>query len=297
MRVLHIDTGREMRGGQWQVAFLLEGLCRAGIECELLTPPHGELARRVSEQGIRVEAPTLGRIMKRSRHCDIVHAHTGRAHTLALAARGGRLVVARRVAFPVRRNALSRWKYQRPSRFTAVSEYVKKTLVAADVKAEKVSVVYDGVPELEPSRPSGRIIALASTDPGKGTALAREAAARAGLELQLVTDLREALRDAGLLVYLTEEEGLGSGALLAMSAGVPVLASRVGGLIEVVEDGNTGVLVENDASAVAAALRELMANRSGLEAMGRRARDRVAERFSVERMVEQTRKVYEETLA
>ena len=59
----------------------------------------------------------------------------------------------------------------------------------------------------------------------KGTALALEGARLAGVRGHLSTDLELDLKDAGLFVYITRSEGLGSGVLLAMSAGVPVVAS------------------------------------------------------------------------
>ena len=43
MRVLHIDTGREMRGGQWQALHLLQGLAERGIASRLLSPPDSDL--------------------------------------------------------------------------------------------------------------------------------------------------------------------------------------------------------------------------------------------------------------
>ena len=45
-----------------------------------------------------------------------------------------------------------------------------------------------------------------------------------------------------MFVYITESEGLGSAVLLAMAAGTPVIASRVGGLPEAIEDGVNGLL-------------------------------------------------------
>jgi starch synthase len=112
-----------------------------------------------------------------------------------------------------------------------------------------------------------------------------------------VSELRAALADPGLFVYLTDLEGLGSGALLAMSAGVAVLASRVGGLVEVVEDGLTGVLVANEAGAVAEAMQQMMRDPERRRQMGLRGRERVAQQFTVDRMQSETMKVYEEVLA
>jgi hypothetical protein len=79
---------------------------------------------------------------------DLVHAHDARAHAVALAALVGRrtipLVVTRRVAFVPR----GRIKYgPRVARFIAISNAVKDALVAGGVDAQRIDVVYSGVPK------------------------------------------------------------------------------------------------------------------------------------------------------
>lgn len=281
-----------MRGGQYQALYLIRGLVERGHACTLLAPPDSALARAASERGLDVRPLALARLWRLSRAADLVHTHSGRAHTLAAVVAAPRLVVSRRVAFPVRRGPLSRWKYRRASHFVAVSSYVKKTLLEADVPVEKVSVVYDGVPLLEPSRLGPRVVAPATEDPRKGSLLAREAAARAGVALQFSLDLPRDLGDAGLFVYITHQEGLGSAVLLAMAAAVPVVASRAGGLPEAVEHGVTGLLTENSVAAIAASIRALQQDRETAVAYGRQGRRRVQERFTISRMVEETEAVY-----
>lgn len=100
-----------------------------------------------------------------------------------------------------------------------------------------------------------------------------------------------------MLVYLTGSEGLGSGALLAMSAGVPVIASRVGGLPEIVRHRETGLLVENTAESVAAAIRELTEDRALARRLGEAGRRAVSERFTVQHMVRRTMEVYKQALS
>src|SRR5437763_490094 len=78
----------------------------------------------------------------------------------------------------------------------------------------------------------------------KGAHFAEELAQRTGVNIKLVSRLEDDLAGAALLVYISESEGLGSGALLAMSASVPVIASRVSGLLEVIRHGENGMLVE-----------------------------------------------------
>ena len=93
-------------------------------------------------------------------------------------------------------------------------------------------MVYDGVPLLGTGA-CGAAVAPAIGGCRKGTALApeREPGGRRGY----LRTWNAICATRGCFVYLTQSEGLGSGALLAMSAGVPVIASNVGGLPEIVE--------------------------------------------------------------
>jgi len=89
-------------------------------------------------------------------------------------------------------------------------------------------------------------------------------------------------------------EGLGSAALAAMAAGVPVVASSVGGLSEVVESGKTGFLVSD--GDFATPVRRLLEDAALAARMSQAGRERVQREFSVERMVEKTVAAYHEVL-
>ncbi len=286
-----------MRGGQWQAFYLMEGLAAAGHRQVLAAPAGSGLLRRAAEAGWETAPLRLAALWRLVRQAEIVHAHTGRAHALAAAVDAPRLVVSRRVAFPVKRNLLSRWNYTRPRRFLAVSEHVKRTLLDAGVEADRIRVVYDGAPELPPSAGGAGIVAPATDDPRKGASLLRAAAARAGVRVLFSADLVRDLSRADLFVYLSRSEGLGSGVLLAMSAGVAVIASRVGGLPELVEHGACGLLTENNPEAVAGAIRRLAGDAELRAAFGRQGRQRARERFSLERMITATMEVYREVLS
>lgn len=146
MRVLHLDAGKTMRGGQWQVLRLIDGLLSAGVECTLLARPGSPLFAAASRRGWRVEPLGLMRAMRLARQHDVMHVHDARSHTIGALMPGAPLVVARRVAFAVR----SRWNYGRARCYIAVSECVKSVLMAGGVPEGKIVVVYDGVPPLEP---------------------------------------------------------------------------------------------------------------------------------------------------
>ena len=292
MRILHLDSGKEMRGGQWQVLRLIEGLAEAGVESTLLASDGAPLFTAALERGLRVGRWSLARTALLSRRHDLVHAHDARSHTLGAFAAGSPLVVSRRVAFPVRPG----WKYDRPRRYLAVSVFVESVLASAGIPKEKIDVVPDGVPLLEPAQGDTILAPANPADPQKGDELARLAARLAGVDLQFSTSLEADLRHAGLLLYVTYSEGLGSGVLLAMSAGVPVVASRVGGIPEMIRHGENGLLAENTPEALAAAIRELRAAPSLARRLGEAARRTVAERFTVEHMVRRTMEVYRRVL-
>jgi glycosyltransferase involved in cell wall biosynthesis len=86
--------------------------------------------------------------------------------------------------------------------------------------------------------------------------------------------------------------------LESMAAGAPVVATRVGGTPEALTDGATGLLVSpGDAGAIARAVSRLLDDRDLAARLGRAARVRIAEQFSVARMVSATEALYAELLA
>ena len=308
MRVLHLDAGKSMRGGQWQALRLIEGLAAEGIESTLLARPDSPLFEAARSAGARVRSLGFLRAAWEARRHDLVHAHDSRSHTMAALAGGAPLIVSRRVAFggsltlrAEARPALARWKYNRAARYIAVSEHVKAILAERGVPGEKIAVVYDGVPLLA-SRPdlgseNAPLLALSNAeDAQKGAALAAEAARMAGAGLRFTSDPERDLPGAAAFLYITYSEGLGSGALLAMSAGVPVIVSAVGGLKEIVQHGENGLLVENSAAAIASAIRELLGDRKFAARLGAAGRRTVEERFTVDLMVRRTIEVYQQTL-
>ena len=281
MRILHLDAGREMRGGQWQVLRLIEGLAAAGVESTLLARQDAPLYTAARKLGWRVEPLGVTRALGCLRGHSLIHAHDARSHSLGAFLRGRPLVVSRRVAFPVG----SHWKYGRARRYLAVSGFVKNVLMRGGVPEEKISVVYDGVPILEVSH-------------GKQVlGLEKDSALLARMGLRMVVNLEEEIAEAAVLVYITTSEGLGSGALLAMSAAVPVIASNIGGLTEVIRHGENGLLVDNDEAAINGAIRKLLAHPEQAHQIGAAARRTVLERFTVDRMVSGTLEAYRRVLA
>lgn len=289
MRILHLDTGRELRGGQRQVLLLMRELCRQGAEQALLARDGSPLLETARAEGFDAGPISLAAVFRRSGGPGIVHCHDGRSHTLAAIASRRPFVVSRRVAFAPGRGLLDRWKYRRAAAYLAVSEYAMAQLMAAGVEKGKIHVVRDAIvaPEGVSDR-TGGIVALEMNDPLKGGELLKSIHTPVRLE----RDLEEGLRTAEVFLYLSRMEGLGSAALLAMAYGVPVVASRVGGLPEVVRHGEHGFCVGNGAEEIDDALRSLLADPERARAMGRRARAWVTEECRAERIVRRTLEVY-----
>jgi hypothetical protein len=291
MRILHLDSGREMRGGQWQALRLHAGLLQRGHESFLLARDDSPMLATAQKAKLPCAVLRPLRIAAMSLGYDLVHAHDARSHTMGAVLVSKPLVVSRRVAFPVRDAAMSRLKYSRASLFLAVSRHVALQLRNAGVGHDRIEVVYDGVAVPPEMAHGDAIIAPHTLDPQKGMALAQAAAKLAGVGIEISVDLPADLPRARALVYLTHSEGLGSGVLLGMAYGVTVIASNVGGIPELIQDCVNGILVENEPKSVAAALRCID------PALGKAARATVLQRFSEDHMIKATITAYKQVLA
>ncbi len=111
------------------------------------------------------------------------------------------------------------------------------------------------------------------------------------------TDIRDWLERADVFVHSSRWEGFGIVLLEAMLAGLPVVATRVSAVPEVVADGETGLLVEaGDHTGLAAHLETLLTDRERAAALGEAGRQRALNEFSVGRMAERTLMLYGEVL-
>lgn len=100
-----------------------------------------------------------------------------------------------------------------------------------------------------------------------------------------------------VLCLMSQWEGLPMSILEAMSVGLPVVATAVGGVAEAVLDGRTGLLVPRTVEALVAALENLQEHPDRLAAMQVAARAFFMERFTLEQVVAQYQAVYEESFA
>jgi glycosyltransferase involved in cell wall biosynthesis len=175
MRVLHLDSSLDWRGGQQQVSYLADGLKTRPLDQKLVVRAGGRLADRLRSQDLLVRTLRLrsewdpaslvglGRIIGEFRP-DIVHAHDSRTLGMAVflkkLGQRFRLVASRRVAFPVRSNPLWKQKYQKsPDRIIAVSRYIEESLIRQGIAPQKIKLIYDGLRLPVEPRPEERSVA------------------------------------------------------------------------------------------------------------------------------------------
>lgn len=159
LRVVHVDTERGWRGGERQAFWLAERLVRLGHHSVMAVRPDEPLAAKAEEAKLPIvplspfsemdilAAMTLRRAIIKE-DADIVHAHSGHAVSLAALATMGtraRMVLTRRVSFPLKRNPASLWKYARADAMIAVCRATADALVASGIESARITVAYSGV--------------------------------------------------------------------------------------------------------------------------------------------------------
>jgi starch synthase len=162
-------------------------------------------------------------------------------------------------------------------------------------------------PLLEAARalPEDVSLVLCASSPDTPELLARLEAAVAGrprvrwINAMLpVAEVVELYSHAAVFVCPSIYEPFGLINLEAMACGTPVVATRVGGIPEVVVDGETGGLVPpGDEAALARALRDALADPARARRMGDAGRRRVEAHFSWDRIAERTLEVYRDAVA
>lgn len=356
LKVLHLDTGKDLRGGQWQLLMLARSLRKRGCQQLIVSPEGSPLAAEAAMAGMETwSAPLHGAASARavmrlrrtitSRGFDVLHAHDGRAQTLSwLASCHAPVcrVASRRVAFLPRFHAMHRLKYTYTCHgIIAVSDFVRKLLIESGIPPAHIEMVPDGVvlPEALPdsgckeemrrrwrleesdfvighagaftaekgqqilleafqlaanSLPQGRLL-LAGDGPFRESLQARWHHQADDCRVQFlgyIEDISSLMNCLDLFVMPSLKEGLGSSAIIAMAYGIPVIASRVGGLPEIVEDGKTGWLVPpGDVSALVRAVLAAVADSAGRLRISQNARDK-ARLFRDDIMAERTIEFY-----
>jgi glycosyltransferase involved in cell wall biosynthesis len=170
------------------------------------------------------------------------------------------------------------------------------------LRGKGLEALVDAFARLAPAHPNGHLLIVGS---GDGQVLANEAqlreqVARAGLAPQVsfagrVDAVHDWLRASDLFAFPSLFEALGLSLVEAAACGLPAVASRTGGIVDVIEDGGSGLLVEpGSAPALAAALGLLLESPSLRAAWGRRARAIASARFDFEASIARYRTLFAE---
>lgn len=184
----------------------------------------------------------------------------------------------------------------------AQDEFVAGTV--ARVSAEKnLDLLVDVAAAIAPDGAGPLRIVIAGEGPGLAALRERVASGGLGRTIMLTGachDVPRMLASFDVFVQTSSTEGLPNAVMEAMAAGLPVVATRVGGTEEVVQEGVTGFLIEPEepriVEAIASRLHDLAQNRQTAAGLGSAARARIAAEFSMTRMVDETISVYEASM-
>ncbi|SBV26812.1 Glycosyltransferase involved in cell wall bisynthesis [Micromonospora krabiensis] len=157
-----------------------------------------------------------------------------------------------------------------------------------------------------PALPGRRVLLVAGDGPDSAAiadALCGAAAGTSGretLDVRLLgsrADIPDLLAASDLFVFPSLHENLSNALLEAMAHGLPVVASAVGGNVEVLRDGDGVLVPSGDPRALAEALTPLLASSSTRYELGARARRRVSDRYSLDVMLDALDAAYRRILA
>jgi glycosyltransferase involved in cell wall biosynthesis len=355
---LHLDAGRDFRGGQRQVLALVRGLAARGQRVQLCCPHTSPLFAAATAAGVPCRALTLRsgfdfpsavRLARwvRDLDVDLVHVHDARSHGIARVAQGmsrhrglaANLFVTRRNV-GVGTTSLDRLKYVAPgTSFVAISNAVRESLLRVGVDPGRVMVVPSGIDverfaaanpngddpwELrrrgawvigcvgQLSREKNHAVLLAAfarvarEAPQAHLLLVGDGPLRGALERQAGTlgvrdrvtftgrldDVVPAYRSLAVFALASDREGLCTSILDAMAAGVPVVTTAAGGVLEIARHGESALVVPTREPAALAGALQLIRQQPELAARLVAGGRRVAAGHSLERMVEGTLEAY-----
>lgn len=305
MRILHLSSERTWRGGEQQIAYLMQELKEKNIEVFAASRRGSEFSQRMISRGFNViEFPFSSEIdfvtaikiknFVKKNNIDIVHMHTGHGHTLGVLSHflghEAKLVLSKRTDYPVKDNFFSKWKfnYKGINKILCVSGKIKEVISKDINDKEKLEVVYSGVDiekfpktltreikkEFNLPKDSKVVINTSALAEHKdfptfiktakvltqkhddlyfviyGDGPLKEEVKNLieveKLEKKVILagfqkNLETVIGSADLFLITSKDEGLGTSILDAFSAKLPVVATRAGGIPEIVIHEKTGL--------------------------------------------------------
>jgi len=360
--ILHVSSAKTWRGGEQQIAYLVQELRLKGVTQYVFCVEKAPLATWCESQGITAityrkrnsfDLPLANRIrvICKENKITILHAHDSHAHTFAWLsaecfANPTPIVVSRRVDFPINhRNLFTRRKYNHPriKAIICISHQIKKILAPAIRDNHKLTVVHSGIDASKFTAASGKlrqtynlskdiplvgnIAAIADHkdyftfvntakilldrglnirfliiggDGGQQVAIENYIKANELENYILLTGYREDIpaifSELDVLLFTSKEEGLGTTILDAFACRVPVVATRAGGIPEMIEHQRTGLLADiGDFTTLASHVETLLTNFLLRQELTQQAWEQLRE-FSKESMATGVLVVYKKVL-
>ncbi|UOD33905.1 glycosyltransferase family 4 protein [Deferribacteraceae bacterium V6Fe1] len=301
VKILHVDTGKEWRGGQRQALLLHKGLLENGFESYLVANSKGELINKFDKNILPFDFKgevnplsilNLTKIINKIKP-DIVHSHDAHSLTplviIKMLGKDFKLLHTRRVDFSVKKNLFSTLKYTNKyvNKIIAISEAIKNILINDGIDGNKIEIIYSGVEFKNPDNYEcpddlkkileghyivGCIANFADHKDHKTLikAFNKLFELRKDVKLLLigdgplfneVVDFAKALPCFGNIVFAgfrkdvysclkcmdifamtSKEEGLCTSIIDALSFGLPVIATKAGGIPELILDNINGLL-------------------------------------------------------
>lgn len=358
MKVLHLSSERTWRGGEQQIAYLIEELEKLNHNNFVICKKGSAFEKYCLNFGIEYLAvPFAGEwdlftAYEIKNFCsyfniDIIHAHSSHSHAMSVYANilGAKtpVILSRRVDFPVGRTIFSRFKYNHGSikKIICVSDCIKSIMVNSVYRPSRCLTIHDGIDltkfsgtERNPGireqlgigknqKIVGNISAIAPhkdyytfidtaekvfsrrndivfliVGDGPDFHKIQNYAKNKNLSGKIIftgfrNDVIQIMPELDVFLMTSKTEGLGTTLLDAASCNIPIVATRAGGIPEIIEDGISGLLADvGDSDRLAENVLKIIDDRDLKESIIKGAQIKVKS-FSKETMARSTLSVYE----
>lgn len=358
MRILHISSATSWRGGEQQIAYLIDGLRELDIENFLLCPSDAPLIQKIEHCTSQIFNYNKKRSFDfsvsqqiteicTSQNIDGIHIHDSHSHNyvwssflfykLTIPA-----CISRRVDFPVKK--ISRLKYNHDGfkKIICISDAIRRILLPSIKDTSKLITIHSGVdtyikPDLsfslsskyninpdkkcigmvaaiaphkdfttfvktaiqyEADNPDQAVFFIIGADGGEmskiKTIIEKNQATSYIMMTGHIENVKTIIHGLDVFLFTSKEEGLGTSILDAIIAGIPVVATKAGGIPEIITHAFSGLLADiGDYTTLSNHIRHIITKRSYGETLAKNAQTQI-KHFAKERMVLENYSVYQE---
>ncbi|MFC5268999.1 glycosyltransferase family 4 protein [Adhaeribacter terreus] len=362
MNILHLSSEKTWRGGEQQIAYLIEELRKNGVNCYVACRKNTPFETYCQKKNLphivlpfanEFDLYTASQLKKycQENKIDLVHAHSSHSHGLSVWASvlGNKppIILSRRVDFPVKKNLLSKFKYNYKGvkRVICVSEKIREITMPSLKHPEICVTVHSGIDlnRFENSKNTGKlhkefnlpenqlivgnISAIAEQKDYFTFVNTAELLLKKGLNAKFFIigdgpmrseieafvkqknlqdhiiftgfrkDVPEILPELDVFLITSQTEGLGTTILDAFACRVPVVATRGGGIPEIVKESETGLLANvYDTKQLARQVQRVLADKELRQILTEQAY-RFLQNFRKENTAKRTLEIYRQVMA